>query len=1214
MCISIFLFQSFNSIYHYSQEENKELNISDNDPELLVWLHSNYGFLPFNPSGNYTTYNEAPYLAIMEQVDGNWRYCLTSYDMGNISTLTSIELNIYNSWYNPDHQYIEINATMWITYQNSTIQTIYSYFYSGTDSNGPGSYNTHTESISLGSISEITLNFTSNAPTGIGMSVNGYLTITNLKFYGYKPIMENLIYDDHVKTGENLLISIDLDYINESLNQTITFYHIETGTSTTLNLEQDWFYSNRYTISRAFTLNGTYYFGITGYHEWNFTNSPLYTFYVGDYPQDSYLSLFSNLDGFPLESKDYKIYLGQDEEISLVNFRNYFGNWSIIYGGSVNASLIDNYIKIQGEGDGLTTTFENTEVYDTLYYNTLLFEIKVFNATRIVIIYNTPLHEKDYYIDFNANMTDLWYSIEIPFFLFNQYQNITNDWLSELGFWVKNTTIELSNIRIARHYNKTYLQECQSQLNMTDSTITNELYNETYINTTLLTFSSAKYESNSSVNVTSGYNCSGASWENITINTNSSINTNAQGNYKGIYPLSTDVVGTQFDDYTISIAGGSYCNIKSETMGHNHTIDWYRSGSSTCYGYEILESSHTCGVVSFWISTTNINSFYGFSGMNSARSAYYWGLGLDNGNFTALTGGSWQPIESLLANVWYKIDLVFCNDASGYFGLGEHEFYIYINDTQYGEYPFYSNGDVECINMGLGDSTGFHVYMDSIDYSWNTTYGIQYFDRIRDLIDSNAVFISDVINFNKSLNISNIYIDAIEQENNTLNVLVSDNKTGSFNNWINYEAYAGNYTQFLKYKILLNNTNAPTLSIFDNISFYSHEITYNCSQIFNISCFTGEYNKFWNSTDFLNIKTNDSSGTFTLSIYQFNESAYQNISFNNTAYELLNFTFDNNTLFDPLNKNTSMFKIYGNSTSPFIISINLMNFTMYWNKTLYSGEYNFTLLDDFEKLYYFYLNNEGFNLDSWLYNGSHYLSQVDLTNSSQWEKYNCSINSTWTVIKFNFTGWENKSVWIRELFEIKNESYRLISTENRQNPNELIFDYETESLAILDYFNNTLYRQTFDYATFIDIALPITTITFHNYYSNSIIIEIFRGLGTSIEVLVPPESSISLRIFTTSYLLHVKNLELQTLLLTEFSPDSSRNIVFEFGERQSANFPETDMLQNIMIIVIIGLIAFVIAWEIYNRIKTRGESKKSHKKMKTIIKNQNRKRNKKVII
>lgn len=1185
-------------------------------------------FSDFSANGTYDVYDDS-----LNYVEFNGTadyYCKMILDFPDISgeIVTNVSLKFQKKV-----QLTTTNVTSYLNYTDGTIEVIHS-------ESSVGDSTWHYFEYSVNISSSKTIKSFELFIDALG-ACTGYFRLTELIFRGYMPDISNIVYPETVKAGDQAYFSCDLAYYNESLNQNITFQYIETGNILEETLLTDWIGDNKYYKNIDFSTNGYYRFIITSRNDWNVTNSAFYTFYVGDYPKYSYLSMFSSLDGFPLESKDFKIYSGENEEVSLVNFRDYHGNWSTIYASVVNASLIDNYIKFNTTSNGLKTSFEDGEIIDTITANSLLFEVKALTNLRLVIIYNPTYYEKDYYIDFYSNMTDSWFNVEVPFYLFNQYNNVTNDWLSELGFWISNGTVELSNIRAAIHFNKTYLQSSKIQLNMTETTKLSETDSQSYLNSTLLTFDSLGYSSNNSLDILDGFNNSQASWENVSIPSNSSITLNNSGHYKGTYTWFDDAVGSDPTGWTVWEAGGS-TNVHAEQQGHKKEV--YMSDTSGAASVNIRQSfaAQTTGTVEYWINHEAVGQYDSFGILKSGGTyAVYPYVSVSPYNQWAYWDGAATKALSFkngtaalkTPDIWYKAKIVFnCTSDTWewYISTEVNTTYAQLYEGV-GDYTLSFSSPVASIDeiwFQTSNAAQTKVYLDSIDYSWSTGY---YSERIKDLIDQNSYYISDIIDFNQSYEISNILTDSSTPTNTTISICVSDNKTGSFNNWMNYGDYIGNQTQFLKYKILLNNSNAQELPIFEEINFTLTEYSYNFSQTFNISYFNESiYSFIWNSTNYFSIKTNDSSGTFNFSIYDFNNSDWFNRTFNNTNYDFLNFTWENNSIYDSENNLTHYFKIYGNSTNPFRISINLMNFTTIYNKTLYSGNYNYSLIDDFENIYFHVKNNNSLDANWRLFNTTASVT-IGISNTSDWEFWDHEFDNDygWTTFQILYQSYNNESIYLRELFETKNETYRLISEENRQNPDAITFNSETQGLAILDYFDNVLYRNTLDYTSFIDIALPIVTFTIYNWYNETIYATIERGLGVSIEILVPPSSSYSLRIFATSYQLWVRNQNLTTLLLTEFSPDSSENVIFEIGEWQAVTFPDenfwTELLNfffgtwyGILLFVLICVAVALILTDFIQNIlrwrQTRKDSKQTHKGLKKIEKQQKDKNNTKVMI
>jgi hypothetical protein len=240
-------------------------------------------------------------------------------------------------------------------------------------------------------------------------------------------------------------------------------------------------------------------------------------------------------------------------------------------------------------------------------------------------------------------------------------------------------------------------------------------------------------------------------------------------------------------------------------------------------------------------------------------------------------------------------------------------------------------------------------------------------------------------------------------------------------------------------------------------------------------------------------------------------------------------------------------------------------FTLEYNVSCY-------LLD--ARIYTLYLNLTVNNMtlyQFYTYNysaGEFYLNQS--SNYTDTLLSSCFYNATQFCLRFvanstiEYT--LNYSITLeREYYEIWNctsysaDDYRLISEGNRQNPNNLVFEQWYETLAIVDFFGNVLYRKLTLYSNFTDIGLPIFTLTVVNNHNYTIYSQIERGLGVYLVYVVPPESSISARIFATNYRVEIRNLELQLLNVTSVSSNSSKQVVVTVGERQDINAPVPDI-------------------------------------------------------
>jgi hypothetical protein len=153
--------------------------------------------------------------------------------------------------------------------------------------------------------------------------------------------------------------------------------------------------------------------------------------------------------------------------------------------------------------------------------------------------------------------------------------------------------------------------------------------------------------------------------------------------------------------------------------------------------------------------------------------------------------------------------------------------------------------------------------------------------------------------------------------------------------------------------------------------------------------------------------------------------------------------------------------------------------------------------------------------------------------------------------------------------------YRLVSPANAADPANLIFTQQIETLAILDFFNNTVWRGEVDYGewapnVFVKVGLPITSLYLINYANYSIVVDVQRGLGVYIQVVVPPNSMISVRIFSTSYLVTIRNLNMILLNITSVSCNRSKTVTVTYGKLQSFAIPAA--IDLFLIYLLIGIV------------------------------------------
>lgn len=327
-------------------------------------------------------------------------------------------------------------------------------------------------------------------------------------------------------------------------------------------------------------------------------------------------------------------------------------------------------------------------------------------------------------------------------------------------------------------------------------TLTNLTYNSTYF-------------------IENGFNNTGASWENITINSNSSINLNNTGHYQGLHTWYGQTYGADPTGTNLTVYEYSTCNMTVEHgyVGHNDIVSMLdNSGAGSCeleYGFGSTQQT----TVEFSIMSSNI--LYNCIIFLKAGASIIFYLLLGGGYWHVYNDTGVDILQVGQANQWYnvKVDIDTTNDNSTITISNSTQTQSY-QESNYGA----TSASLTSLNiLTAWTSATYTLYLDSIDKLDELGY---YDNRIYDLINMDGFYISDVIDFNVSSLVNDIDVGIDTETNSSLTVYVTDNSTGSFDNWMPYLDYLGNSTQFLKYKLLLNSSYAQSQSIFNNITFY----------------------------------------------------------------------------------------------------------------------------------------------------------------------------------------------------------------------------------------------------------------------------------------------------------------------------------------------------------------------------------------------------------
>jgi hypothetical protein len=312
----------------------------------------------------------------------------------------------------------------------------------------------------------------------------------------------------------------------------------------------------------------------------------------------------------------------------------------------------------------------------------------------------------------------------------------------------------------------------------------------------------------------------------------------------------------------------------------------------------------------------------------------------------------------------------------------------------------------------------------------------------------------------------------------------------------------------------------------------------------------------------------------------------------------------------------------GGGTIPYLSNTYLFNttnsFTVHYNTSAH-------LMSEGVTSCAFYLivhNTSRWFLNFWNFQ----TSQWDSLNPLNYTNYALAPSYTDTglysiLLRFNASIIYNVTLFWRyyEIWEVPYaytfSAYRLISDANRQpKPYTVTFQTQPQALVLCDGYDNVVWEEDIlNWTSFIDVRIPLCTLTLTNNYNVSIYIYVALAFGRNWSQLIPPESSISTDIYDTSY--RISALTPIGWNVTYFSPNRSVMIEIPYGKRQTINIPTVNFweeltnffTQNPVGITLLGLIVSGVALQIWNRVKPPMKSIMDEiaGKTKPKVKNQN---------
>lgn len=205
---------------------------------------------------------------------------------------------------------------------------------------------------------------------------------------------------------------------------------------------------------------------------------------------------------------------------------------------------------------------------------------------------------------------------------------------------------------------------------------------------------------------------------------NSSSMTNQT--YIAFYTFTNDTDYGNPTDWSIDETGGSV-NVFPVIESHDKVVELNDTSAvaSTTFGQDFGNGVQASGTIEYWIRSDDTTDNVVINVQNDAtQNAILFYIRDDL--FRHYDGAVFQTIPGSpipINNQWYHIRIDFECGGGGYQGLGADEYFIYISGTKYGAFDL-RNPSVNLENIYFQTLSGhiFKVYIDAIDYSWETNY------------------------------------------------------------------------------------------------------------------------------------------------------------------------------------------------------------------------------------------------------------------------------------------------------------------------------------------------------------------------------------------------------------------------------------------------------------------------------------------------------------
>ncbi|KKM88131.1 hypothetical protein LCGC14_1261810, partial [marine sediment metagenome] len=189
------------------------------------------------------------------------------------------------------------------------------------------------------------------------------------------------------------------------------------------------------------------------------------------------------------------------------------------------------------------------------------------------------------------------------------------------------------------------------------------------------------------------------------------------GHYPASHSFPFDNIGEAPEGWD----NAAYTVIGSAWQEHRKVLKLTRDGSNPIIERDFY-TDITSGTIELYMGSDDVTQLSHLRLYDGASSVIQ--INLYDDKLQYRYDGAYNPIlDPILDNKWYHIKLDFETGAGLYKGLAADTFYITIDGTQYGPYPFNNVAPhVDKIYFTCNSAAVYNYYVDAIDYSWDPYY------------------------------------------------------------------------------------------------------------------------------------------------------------------------------------------------------------------------------------------------------------------------------------------------------------------------------------------------------------------------------------------------------------------------------------------------------------------------------------------------------------